>query len=90
LQTRHWRIKAAAPHPFIFFLDYSTNTLRPSSLLTKAYIKMAPRKPTANADTSKKKPVNETNRVVKRPARGYSKYKNGFLNVTPTDKEMEM
>jgi hypothetical protein len=51
---------------------------------------MAPRKPTVTAETSKKKPVKKTNRVVKRPARGYSKYKNGFLNVTPTSKEMEM
>jgi hypothetical protein len=51
---------------------------------------MAPRKPTATADRAKKKPVIETNKVVKRPARGYSKYKNGFLNVTPTSKEMEM
>lgn len=53
---------------------------------------MAPRKPTATAETSKKKPAKETNKVVKRPARGYHtfKNKNGFLNVTPKGGEIEM
>jgi hypothetical protein len=51
---------------------------------------MAPRKPTATADKAKTKPANETNKVVKQPARGYHRYKNGFLNVTPKGEEMEL
>lgn len=51
---------------------------------------MAPRKPTATADRAKKKPANETNEVVKRPARGYYKYKNGFLNVTPNGGDLDL
>lgn len=53
---------------------------------------MAPRKLTATADRAKEKPANETNKVVKRPARGYHtfKNKNGFLNVTPKGGEIEM
>jgi hypothetical protein len=50
---------------------------------------MVPRKPTATADRAKTKPANETNKF-KRPARGYHKFKNGFLNVTPKGGEIEL
>lgn len=44
---------------------------------------MAPRKPAVTAEPAKKRTANEGSKVTKRPARGYRKYKNGLLNVTP-------
>ncbi|KAJ4992160.1 hypothetical protein SVAN01_02481 [Stagonosporopsis vannaccii] len=49
---------------------------------------MAPRKPTTAAKPSGKSPADPNNKVVKRPARGYHKYKNGLLNVTPKGGEV--
>ncbi|KAI4916532.1 hypothetical protein J4E85_010187 [Alternaria conjuncta] len=45
---------------------------------------MAPRK-TAAGDKAPKAPVTKksANKVIKRPARGYHKFRNGLLNVTP-------
>ena len=51
---------------------------------------MAPRKPTATAKPVKKRTTNESNKVTNRPARGYHKYKNGLLNVTPKGDEKEL
>lgn len=81
---------AIASRLFLFSLEYPAQTLLISSLLTRSCVKMAPRKPTATADRAKKKPANETNEVVKRPARGYYKYKNGFLNVTPNGGDLDL
>ncbi|KAF3046585.1 hypothetical protein E8E12_011066 [Didymella heteroderae] len=45
---------------------------------------MAPRKSAATANPAKKNSTtSESNKVVERPARGYRKYKNGLLDVTP-------
>jgi hypothetical protein len=46
---------------------------------------MAPRKPTADKKAQEGTAIkkNEHRRVVKRPARGYHRFKNGMLNVTP-------
>jgi hypothetical protein len=51
---------------------------------------MAPRKPAATAKLPKKHKASESNKVTKRPARGYHKYKNGLLNVTPKGGEREL
>jgi hypothetical protein len=51
---------------------------------------MAPRKPAATAKPAKKSATTESNKVLKRPARGYHRYKNGLLNVTPKGNEIEM
>jgi hypothetical protein len=47
---------------------------------------MAPRKPVVNKEAqraSATKQGDNDNRVVKRPTRGYHRFKNGILNVTP-------
>ncbi|KAH6638235.1 hypothetical protein C7974DRAFT_451532 [Boeremia exigua] len=51
---------------------------------------MAPRKPATPAKVAKKSLASPNNRIVKRPARGYHKYKNGLLNVTPKGGEMNI
>ncbi|KAI4707576.1 hypothetical protein J4E89_007681 [Alternaria sp. Ai002NY15] len=52
---------------------------------------MAPRK-TATGDKAPKAPVTKktANKVIKRPARGYHKFRNGLLNVTPKGDEKEL
>jgi hypothetical protein len=49
------------------------------------------RKPTTDA-TSQNTPAAKKShhRVVKRPARGYHKFKNGILNVAPKGSEKEL
>jgi hypothetical protein len=47
---------------------------------------MAPRKPAA-AGKTKEPPAVKKSSVVKRPARGYHKFKNGMLNVRPKGDE---
>ncbi|KAF1932426.1 uncharacterized protein M421DRAFT_403295 [Didymella exigua CBS 183.55] len=51
---------------------------------------MAPRKPTATAKPAKKGIASQSKNVVKRPVRGYHKYKNGLLNVTPKGDEKDL
>jgi len=51
---------------------------------------MAPRKPAATTKPAKKSTTSEGNKVVKRPARGYHKYKSGLLNVTSKGNEVEL
>jgi hypothetical protein len=54
---------------------------------------MAPRKPAADkkATTTKKATAKKSgDKVVKRPARGYHKFRNGLLNVTPKGSEKEI
>ncbi|KAI4613174.1 hypothetical protein J4E83_007586 [Alternaria metachromatica] len=52
---------------------------------------MAPRK-TAAGDKAPKAPVTKksANKVIKRPARGYHKFRNGLLNVTPKGDEKKL
>ncbi|KAH6878871.1 hypothetical protein BKA58DRAFT_466490 [Alternaria rosae] len=52
---------------------------------------MAPRK-TATSDKAPKAAVTKktTDKVIKRPARGYHKFRNGLLNVTPKGGEKEL
>ncbi|CAE7002197.1 hypothetical protein P3342_001556 [Pyrenophora teres f. teres] len=49
------------------------------------HLQMAPRKATAADKATRLK-----DKVVKRPARGYHKFKNGLLNVTPKGGEKEL
>ncbi|KAJ8112074.1 hypothetical protein OPT61_g5473 [Boeremia exigua] len=49
---------------------------------------MAPRKPTTTAKPARESTASP-NKVVKRPARGYHRYKNGLLNVAPKGGEIE-
>jgi hypothetical protein len=54
---------------------------------------MAPRKPAAEKEaTSTKKATakKSEDKVIKRPARGYHRFRNGLLNVTPKGGEKEM
>lgn len=52
---------------------------------------MASRKPTLPAKPAKKGiATGESNKVVRSPARGYRKYKNGLLDVTPQRKEEKL
>ncbi|KAF2132696.1 hypothetical protein P153DRAFT_354172 [Dothidotthia symphoricarpi CBS 119687] len=52
---------------------------------------MAPRKEAIDEKSKKNSAAKKTeNRVVKRPARGYHKFKNGMLNVTPKGGEKEL
>jgi len=52
---------------------------------------MAPRK-TVAGDKAPKAPVTKktANKVIKRPARGYHKFRNGLLNVTPKGGEKDL
>jgi len=52
---------------------------------------MAPRK-TAADDKAPKAPATKksADKVVKRPARGYHKFRNGLLNVTPKGGEKDL
>jgi len=52
---------------------------------------MAPRK-TAAGDKAPKAPATKksADKVIKRPARGYHKFRNGLLNVTPKGGEKEL
>jgi hypothetical protein len=52
---------------------------------------MAPKKPSGDAQVKKKAPARKMeDRVVKRPARGYHKFRNGMLNVTPKGQEEDL
>jgi hypothetical protein len=53
---------------------------------------MAPRKPPVADTEPKKTPAakQRKDRVVKRPARGYHRFKNGMLNVTPKGSERDV
>jgi hypothetical protein len=52
---------------------------------------MAPKKPSGDAKVKKKAPAREKeDRVVKRPARGYHKFRNGMLNVTSKGQEEDL
>ncbi|CAO2656942.1 Nn.00g057450.m01.CDS01 [Neocucurbitaria sp. VM-36] len=55
---------------------------------------MAPRKPATNEKARKVKNTTtakkSADKVVKRPARGYHKFRNGLLNVTPKGDEKEL
>ncbi|KAF2622693.1 hypothetical protein BU25DRAFT_204315 [Macroventuria anomochaeta] len=51
---------------------------------------MAPRKPTTIAEPAKSSITKDSNKVVKRPARCYHKYKNRLLNATPKRKEIDL
>ncbi|KAF1360511.1 hypothetical protein EJ07DRAFT_177226 [Lizonia empirigonia] len=51
---------------------------------------MAPRKASTPAKPAKKSNTKDSNKVAKRPARGYHKYKNGQLNVTPKGSEIDL
>jgi hypothetical protein len=55
---------------------------------------MAPRKPVVGDDVPKRKKAlvakKSEDKVVKRPARGYHKFRNGLLNVTPKGGEKEL
>jgi hypothetical protein len=50
---------------------------------------MAPRKPSTKAKSAKKGSAKDSNKVIKRPARGYHKFRNGLLNVAPKGEEIE-
>ncbi|KAF3001930.1 hypothetical protein E8E13_006799 [Curvularia kusanoi] len=51
---------------------------------------MAPHRPTVPAKPAEEKVKNENNKVAKRPARGYHRHRNGFLNVRPKGREMDI
>jgi hypothetical protein len=55
---------------------------------------MAPRKTAAGDKTPKAKKApavkKSEDKIVKRPARGYHKFRNGLLNVTPKGGEKEL
>lgn len=70
------------PHLSPYFLLHRKTTV--------GSVNMAPRKSAATAKSRKKKPAPDVNKAVKRPARGYHKFKSGLLNVTPKGGEIEM
>ncbi|KAF9699607.1 hypothetical protein EKO04_002190 [Ascochyta lentis] len=51
---------------------------------------MAPRKPPTSAKPDKKASSTKNSKIVKRPARGYHKFRNGVLNVAPKGSEKEL
>ena len=71
---------------------HSENTLPHQSIA--AHTTMAPRKLAVDDEASNKKiasAVKKNNdKVVKRPVRGYHKFRNGLLNVMPKGGEKEM
>jgi hypothetical protein len=52
---------------------------------------MAPRKSVADKKAKEATDAKESNdKVVKRPARGFHRFKNGMLNVTPKGQEKDL
>lgn len=51
---------------------------------------MAPRKSTTSTKSNTKVAPGRQSKVVKRPARGYHKFRNGVLNVAPKGGEIEL
>lgn len=85
---------ASLPHLVSVYIDFFVTIISPDlphhSPAVMATVNMAPCRPTASAKPANKKPAIDSNKVVKRPARGYHKFKNGLLNATPKGQEVEL